>query len=83
MKKKWMTAAFFLLLLFVVRVQAGAEEIQEPGMPAALERARIFNEWVQQHTVEEIADCLQRAGFSRAEAMHHIKLPWMAVVAQK
>lgn len=55
MKKKWMTAAFFLLLLFVVRVQAGAEEIQEPGMPAALERARIFNEWVQQHTVEEIA----------------------------
>ena len=38
---------------------------------------------MKNYTVEEIADCLQRAGFARAEAMHHIKLPWMAVVAQK
>ncbi|MBQ7596842.1 MAG: methyltransferase domain-containing protein [Clostridia bacterium] len=32
---------------------------------------------------ENIADCLQRAGFARAEAMRHIKLPWTAIAAQK
>ena len=38
---------------------------------------------MKNYTVEEIAESLQRAGFARAEAMHHIKLPWMAVAAQK
>ena len=60
MRKKWITGpvlAVFFLLLLSLRVTACAEEepIQQPGLPAALERARTFNTWVEQHTPEEIA----------------------------
>ena len=56
MRKIWrVIPVLILLLVLLTGIGAEAEEIQEPGLPAALERADAFNEWVREHTVEEIS----------------------------
>ena len=55
MMKKTFALILLILLLAGCAVPALAEDIPEPGLEAALQKAQEFNEWMSQRTDDEIA----------------------------
>ena len=53
--KKTFAVILLILLLAGCAVPALAEDIPEPGLEAALQKAQEFNEWMSQRTDDEIA----------------------------
>lgn len=55
-KKLLMIALTVSIMLFATGAALYGEEYADPGLPAALEKAQKFNEWMQGKTDQQIAD---------------------------